>query len=229
MHALIFYLPWESWLNSLGGAGLRGLGTALGALVTFLLGSWWGWFDARRRYHKRESLDRINVSLNAFDNGTLQIRTVFERPLDAVFANRYVRDKISSCARKLVKEHKREPPNEEVLIELPAGRDAKFALNFLVNATAECFSRGSFQKEMGTDVSSAWYVLGLACEPSSEDRQQKIHALLVRKEILERFPYYDVMPKTEHDWHKDRARTLRQMAKAYAADPTRFAEMEICV
>jgi len=199
---------------------IKGLASAVVPLATFLLGRWWGWYDARRQYQRRISLDRINVSLNTIDNDTLRIRTVLERPLNEVIPNQYLRDRIVSLARHATA--------DDALLTL-SPEDEKFAINFVINAVAELFSRGSIRRDMDRDVASAWYIIALACEPVSELRQQKIRALLVREDILEKFPYHESMPTLEKQWHDDRVRTMRQMAGAFAQSPQAFARMEVSV
>ena len=47
---------------------------------------------------------------------------------------------------------------------------------------------------------------------AGENRIRKVRAMLLRKELLEDFPYPDTMPKLEQAWHADRIVALRQAA-----------------
>jgi len=62
-----------------------------------------------------------------------------------------------------------------------------------------------------------------------EERIRKIRALMLRKDMLEKFPYEDVMPELENAWHSDRIITLRKAAAVYKTNPEYFLFLEVCV
>ena len=53
--------------------------------------------------------------------------------------------------------------------------------------------------------------------------------MLVRKEILEDFPFKDKMPELENPWHETRVQTLRTAAELYKTAPEQFMKLELCV
>jgi hypothetical protein len=188
--------------------------------ASFLLGRWLGMYQARRAWKKKEFLDRLNVSLNAFHDGTLHIRTLLERPLDEVFHNDLAAKKIrEACARTTV---------ANPLLPLRP-KDCWFLLNFVLNAVAEHFSAGAVRREAGEPVRAVRYALFLTCEVVEAGRMRKVRAMLVRPELLKDFPYAVKMPELEQPWHDVRVRTLRQAADLYHKQPDHFLEVEICV
>ena len=53
--------------------------------------------------------------------------------------------------------------------------------------------------------------------------------MMIRKDLLENFPYMDAMPKLEQQWHRDRVLTLRTAADIYRKEPDNFLAVEIYV
>ena len=41
-----------------------------------------------------------------------------------------------------------------------------------------------------------------------DDRIRKVRAMMLRKEVIEEFPYHETMPTLEKEWHADRIDTL---------------------
>jgi hypothetical protein len=190
------------------------------AIASFLLGRWLGMYQSRRDWKRKEFLDRLNVSLNAFHDGTLHIRTILERPLDEVFHNDLAVKKIhEACARTTA---------ENPLLPMRP-KDCWFLLNFVVNAIAEHFSAGAVRREAGEPVRVVRYALFLTCEVVEAGRIRKVRAMLIRPELLKEFPYAVTMPALERPWHDVRVRTLRQAADLYHKQPDHFVEVEICV
>lgn len=63
-----------------------------------------GWYVGKRRakahWTKQEFFDRLNVSLNTIDGGTLKIRTVSEKRCEEVFLNSLAADTVQKFARQ---------------------------------------------------------------------------------------------------------------------------------
>ena len=73
------------------------------------------------------------------------------------------------------------------------------------------------------------YALFLTCEQVGDERIRKVRAMLVRKDVLEAFPYPDTMPLLENPWHDFRVKTLRAAADLFKKDPDYFLTLEVCV
>jgi hypothetical protein len=193
---------------------------AITSTATFFAGRWWGRYKASRQWHAKEFLDRIIVSLNIFADGYLKIRTVLERSVEEVFLNRLAIDKVEAAARATT------PDNPIMPIAKP---DRWFLLNFVLNAVAEHFVAGNIRQDAGQSVNVVKYALFLTCELVGEERIRKIRAMMVRLDVLEKFPYTDTMPKLENPWHADRIKTLRAAAEQYRKEPDNFLTLEVCV
>jgi hypothetical protein len=83
--------------------------------------------------------------------------------------------------------------------------------------------------DAGVPVTKITYALFLTCEVLGEERIRKIRALMLRKDLLENFPYPDSMPELENVWHADRIVTLRKAAETYRRNPEQFLFLEVCV
>ena len=54
--------------------------------------------------------------------------------------------------------------------------------------------------------------------------------MLVRKDVLEDFPYADTMPQLENPWHEDRIKTPPASAsRLLTREPDLFLTLEVCV
>jgi hypothetical protein len=188
--------------------------------ATFFAGRWWGRYKASRQWHKKEFLDRIIISLNIFADGFLKIRTVMERSLEEVFLNRLAIDKVEAAAKRT----KADNPIMPV-----AQQDRWYLLNFVLNAVAEHFVAGNIRQDAGQPVTVVKYALFLTCELVGEERIRKVRAMLIRRELLENFPYDDAMPGLENPWHADRIKTLRAAAALFKKEPDNFLTLEVCV
>lgn len=193
---------------------------AITSTITFFAGRWYGRYKAGRQWHAKEFLDRIIVSLNIFADGALKIRTVLERSLDEVFLNPVAVEKVWEAARATTKDSPLMPIAKE---------DRWFLLNFVLNAVAEHFVDGNIRQDAGQPVTVIRYALFLTCEQVGDERIRKVRAMLIRRELLEDFPYPDAMPKLENHWHDDRIKTLRKAAEAYKKEPDQFLTVEVCV
>lgn len=192
--------------------------TALAATLTFLLGRSWGRYKARREWARRESLDRVLVSLNAFHEGTLKIRTVFEKGLAEVFLNALAAEKVLAAARLCTAEN-------PVLPVPPA--DRWYLLNYALNAVAEQFSAGLIRMDAGLPLTTVKYCLFLTCEVVGPERIRKVRVMMVQEHYLRDFPYPAELPKLENPWHAARVQTLRFAAALYAREPDHFIAFEV--
>ncbi len=189
-------------------------------LASFLVGRWWGKYQAKRQWQRKQFLGRVIVSLNSLQDGWLKIRTIFERSLEDVFLNPVAVAKVRAASLKTTPESPLLPIARE---------DRWFLLNFILNAVAERFSAGLVRYDAGEPLRPVTYLLFLTCEVVGEDRLRKVRAMMVRKDLLEDFPYHDTMPKLEQAWHGDRIGTLRRAALVYRQEPDNFLPLEVYV
>ncbi|MBX9584883.1 MAG: hypothetical protein K2X87_31650 [Gemmataceae bacterium] len=199
---------------------ITALVAAVTSTITFFAGRWYGRYKAGKQWHAKEFLDRIIVSLNIFADGTLKIRTVLERSLDEVFLNPLAVDKVLAAARTTTKDNPLMPIAKD---------DRWFLLNFVLNAVAEHFVAGNIRQDAGQPMTVLRYALFLTCEVVGEERIRKVRAMMIRRELLDDFPYQDTMPTLENPWHDDRIRTLRKAAELYKREPDQFLTVEVCV
>jgi hypothetical protein len=193
---------------------------ALTSAGSFLLGRWLGGYQARRNWHKKFFFHRLNVSLNGFHEGRLQIRTLLERSLEQVFHSPVAVRKVLAAARRTTADNP--------LLPLARG-DCWYLLNFVLNALAEHFSHGVVRRDAGEPVRAVRYAFFLTCEVLDRGRQRKVRAMVIRPEWLRDFPYPEKMPELEQPWHDARVRTLRKAAGLYRSRPEYFLEVEVCV
>lgn len=189
-------------------------------LASFLVGRWWGKYQAKRQWQRKQFLGRVIVSLNSLQDGWLKIRTIFERSLEDVFLNPVAVAKVRAASLKTTPESPLLPIARE---------DRWFLLNFILNAVAERFSAGLVRYDAGEPLRPVTYLLFLTCEVVGEDRLRKVRAMMVRKDLLEDFPYHDTMPKLEQAWQGDRIGTLRRAALVYRQEPDNFLPLEVYV
>jgi hypothetical protein len=193
---------------------------ALTSVASFLLGRWIGGYLARRNWEKRHLFDRLNVSLNSFHDGGLQIRTLLERSLDEVFHNPAVVSRVRNAAQRTTAD------NPFLPVDV---KESWFWLNFVVNVVSEHFSVGAIRRDAGQPVKVMRYALFLTSEVVEAGRLRKVRAMLIRPELLREFPYPDSMPRLEQTWHQVRVQTLRKAAALYKSSPEQFLEVELCV
>lgn len=185
--------------------------------LLFTFGGWWlARWRAQEAWRKREFFNRINISLNAIDDGCLRIRTVLEDPLDEVFLNK--------AASELVRKAAQKTPVDNPILPLPE-EDRWFVHNEVLNQLAEHFSAGQIRHDMGMPTTSAHYVIGLTCEKEGAMRTFKVRAMMMRKEALLNLP--SEPPRFERPTHVTRFHTLKTLAAAYRKDPEKFIEMVI--
>jgi hypothetical protein len=189
-------------------------------VASFFAGRWWGRYRASRQWQQKQFLGRVIVSLNTFAEGRLKIRTIFERSLEEVFLNPVAIDKVRAASLRTT-------ASDPLLPLEPA--DRWFMLNFVLNAVAERFSDGQVRYDAGGALRPVTYLLFLTCEVLGEDRIRKVRAMMLRKDLLENFPYPDAMPELEREWHRDRVLTLRRAAEVYRKEPDNFLPIEIYV
>ncbi len=197
------------------------------SVLWLVVGLWWGRRRALRAWRKKEFLDRLNVSLNLIEDGTLLIRTMLETSLDAVLLNKVASEKVLAASRKTT-------PEQPLL---PLAKDeAWFLLNAVLNLVAERFSPGEIVRDAaGVDATirkpkKIKYLLCLTCEAYGESRRlrtRKIRAMMLRRELLLNLP--DEPPRFEHPHHSQRWDTLKSLAAAYPQQPEAFIELELCL
>ena len=189
-------------------------------VLSFVVGRSWGKYQAMRQWKRKQFLGRIIVSLNSLSDGWLKIRTIFERSLEEVFLNPVAIEKVRAASLRTT------PDNPLLPI---AREDRWYLLNFVLNAVAERFSDSLMRYDAGQALRPVTYLLFLTCEHVGEDRIRKVRGMLLRKDLLESFPYEDGMPKLEQRWHGDRIVTLRRAAELYKKEPDNFLPIEIYV
>jgi hypothetical protein len=189
-------------------------------ILSFVAGRWWGKYQAKMQWRKKQFLGRIIVSLNSFTDGWLKIRTIFERSLEEVFLNTIAIDKVRAASLRTTVDNPLLPIARE---------DRWYLLNFVLNAVAERFSGGLMRYDAGQPLRPVTYLLFLTCEVVGEDRIRKVRAMMLRKDLLENFPYGEDMPQLEQEWHRDRIVTLRRAAELYKKEPDNFLAIEIYV
>lgn len=180
------------------------------------------WYLGRRRaradWGRREFYDRLNISLNAFRDGTLTIRTIAEESCLEVFLN-------SIAVTALINAARHTKP-EDPLLELPE-KDYWYYLNSVLNKVAEKFGEGQIRRDMGLPVTTARYVMCLTSESAGEVRTRKIRAMMIQKELLLNLPKDE--PKFENPTHSTRWKTLQYLAAQFPKTPYKFREVEICI
>ena len=179
-----------------------------------------GWFVGKRRaranWRKRQFYNRLNVSLNMLNDGTLKIRTIVEEPMKEVFLNQAAADLVVKAARQTTA--------DDPLLPIPEA-DRWFVHNEVLNQLAERFCEGQIRQDLGMPVTGAMYIIGLTCEKAGDMRTHKVRAMMMRKDTLLNLP--KEMPKFERRSHETRFRTLEQLAKRYHERPDDFIEMAI--
>ncbi len=194
--------------------------SVLTSLAAFVFGRYYGRWKARREWESKEFLNRVIISLNIFHDGTLKIRTVLERSIEEVFLNPIAIEKIQAAVKLCT------PDNP--ILPIPKA-DRWYLLNFVLNSVAEHFIAGQLKLDSGQPVTILRYALFLTCEVVGDERIRKVRALLVRRDLLDDFPYADTMPKLENPWHEDRIKTLRRAAAMLKTEPDNFLILETCV
>lgn len=181
-----------------------------------------GWFVGRRRAHadwrKREFLDRLNISLNTIDRGTLKIRTLSEKTCEQVFLNSAAADTVQKLARKTTAANP--------ILPIPAA-EQWFYLNSVLNDLSEQFAAGILKRDMGGTVATAIYLIALTCETAGDMKTRKIRAMVCQKSLLLNLPME--VPQFESPRHLTRWTTLQTLAAAYRTNPDQFLEVELAV
>ncbi len=194
--------------------GIKVLTAAAFTLAGWLIGRW----RAARSWRNREFFNRLNVSLNSFHDGKLLIRTVLEKTCEEIFLNSHAVDRLLKAAQKTTKDNPFVPIEKD---------DRWFYLNAVLNELSETFATGLFRREAGQPHQATRYLICLTNECDGEVKTRKIRAMVVRKDALINLP--KEQPTLESPNHQIRWKTLQQMQKTYATDPTIFIEAEIVV
>ena len=191
-------------------------------LITGLVLMAIGWYLGHRRasadWKKQEFLDRLNLSLNSIDDGTLKIRTLSEKRCEEVFLN--------SAAAETVKKVARKTTGANPILPIPVTENWYY-LNAVLNDVSEQFAAGFLKRDMGGKVTSATYLIVLTCEAEGEMKTRKIRAMVIQKSLLGNLPIE--MPTLQSPHHETRWKTLQFLAAEYLRDPARFLEVELAV
>jgi hypothetical protein len=194
------------------------------------VGWWLGFRRAKANWKKREFFDRVNISLNYIDDGTLIIRTLAETTCEKIFLNSAASETIQKAARKTT--------TADPLLPLPKD-DYWYYLNAVLNELSEQFAVGALRKEQGQPVRAERYLVCLTSEAAGQIRMRKVRAMVIRKSLLLNLPT-DIptkttltaasvaTPKFSSPNHATRWDTLRFMAAEYARSPWRFIEVDLC-
>lgn len=181
-----------------------------------------GWFFGQRRaqasWKKKEFLDRLNVSLNSIDQGTLLIRTVLEKSCKEVFLN--------DVAVAAIREASVRTSEQDPTLPLPEA-EYWYYLNSVLNEVAEQFSEGQLRRDMGLPVTVTRYQICLTSECAGELKTRKVRAMLIQASVLDTLP--EEQPKLENPHHITRWKTLQKLATLKKSSPYRFLEIEICI
>lgn len=190
----------------------------LTGLVLMAFGWWIGRSRARVHWKKQEFLDRLNLSLNTIENGTLKIRTLSEKRCEEVFLNAAAADAIQKFAKATT-------ANDPILPIRT--QEIWFYLNSVLNDVSEQFADGLLKRDMGAPVTTATYLITLTCESAGEMKTRKIRAMVIQKALLMNLPAE--MPKLESPSHTTRWATLQFLSAEYQRNPVRFMEVELSV
>lgn len=181
-----------------------------------------GWYLGHRRasadWKKQEFYDRLNVSLNMIQDGTLKIRTLSEKRCEDVFLNLAAAHTVQKLARQTT--------GNDPILPIPASENW-FYLNAILNDLSEQFAIGFLKSDMGAQVTTATYLIALTCESVGEMKTRKIRAMVVRKSLLTNLP--EEMPRLEASHHITRWSTLQRLASEFQKRPERFKEVELAV
>jgi len=181
-----------------------------------------GWYLGKRRarakWERKEFLDRLNISLNRIEDGTLKIRTLIEKHCEEVFLNSLASAKVVAAARQTTA--------ADPLLPLPKD-DYWYYLNAVLNEMAEKFAIGQVKRDLGLPTQSSTYVICLTCESAGPIRTRKVRAMVIRRDLLLKLP--ETAPQFESPTHVTRWDTLQKLAAAYTATPHRFLDVEVCL
>lgn len=186
--------------------------------VLMIVGWYFGKWRAKAQWKKQEFLDRLNLSLNTFDNGTLKIRTLSEKRCEDVFLNSVAADTVKQLARRTTA--------SDPILPIPKD-DMWYFLNAILNDLSEQFATGLMKRDLGATVATSNYLVALTCETAGDMRTRKIRAMVIRKSLLTQLP--EKTPQFESPNHLTRWKTLQFLATEYAKNPWRFLDVELCV
>jgi hypothetical protein len=187
------------------------------ASISLMTAGWWaGRRRARREWERLEFLGRLNVSLNRIQDGTLEIRTILEKPLSEVFSNPSAVDKVQRSALRTSE------ANPLLVLDK---RDRWPILNCVLNEVSERFADGHLRRDLGYPVVSDSYLMCLTRERAEDLRTNKIRAMLIKKSLLLALPSKE--PGYEHPVHRIRFQTLTRLRELHAEEPDSFVELQL--
>ncbi|MCA9164286.1 MAG: hypothetical protein KDA62_14955 [Planctomycetales bacterium] len=186
----------DHWLKILCGVLL-----AVGGAV---LAKW----KQRRNYHRRQFLERTNLSLNFIEDNTLRIRTLFEVNLPEIIFNDTAREMVLQAARRTT--------IADPFLRFATHHDAWFVNNSVLNEISERFLDGFVAHDAGLPTELLTYVLGVTCERDGDVRVQKLRVMLAREPMLLAIASGAIQePEYERPYHHVRWKTLKTMASIY--------------
>ncbi len=117
----------------------------------------------------------------------------------------------------------------DAILPLP-DEDYWYYLNYVLNELSEQFNEAFLRRDLGVPVRSAVYLIALTREADGGVRSQKIRAMLVRKDLLEKIAAaqeakakggegQEVAMEVLRENHKTRVKTLNHMATEYKKRP----------
>jgi hypothetical protein len=201
----------------------------LGPVIGIFVGWFWGQWQARSAWNKKEFTSNLILSLNIVklnENpqedepvGSLQLRTLFEHKLEEIFANRVMTDIFLAAGK--------ETTPTDPLMRFPKD-DSWFLLNSILNKIAGHFSTGTLKAEMGQAVTKKWYTFCVTFEHDESMPQFKPRVLMIDREILQAFPETGTFQLESHH-HEVRIDTLRLLKKEYKTHPHLFMDIELAI
>lgn len=183
--------------------------------LALLLISWgvFGVLWTRKRIdwqHKRFS-NQVNFSLNLIEEKNkqsyLHIRTLFEDDALNVWLNEHGVAVVRKAAAKTTLE------DPFIRISDQTERDA--IMTGLLNVLSEKYSEAFIARSLGLQVHTDTFLFGLTWERYGEMKTEKLRAIVVRKNILERMQGTDI--KTLEASHKPRLHTLKTMYRLWCS------------
>ena len=187
-------------------------------LLILLIGWEFGRRRASKQWRTREFLGRLNISLNAFHEGRLLIRTVLEKPIEEIFINSLATKRILAAAQQTDQDNPLLPLD-------PVDRWP--LLNSVLNEISERFIDGQIRRELGYPIRSERFLLCLTCECHPDIKTKKVRVMLIKKQLLINLQSEE--PSYESPQHALRFATLKTLRNTYFSDPSHFIEVELAL
>ncbi|MCB9638496.1 MAG: hypothetical protein H6728_13025 [Myxococcales bacterium] len=201
-----------------------------GPILGVLAGWYWGQWQASSAWKKKEFKTVLLLGLNQVEildpetnedgfAASLTLRTLFERKIDTIFANKAMLDLVHDGVEKTTE--------KDPIVRFPA-EDGWFILNRILNEIAESFAVGTLKRDLKLPTNAKNYVFCITFERDGKMPQFKPRVLIIGKDELLNFPEQGAV-RLESSKHEIRVQTIRQMKQEYKKNPHLFMEMEICL